>query len=103
MKVVPGTGADKGVIMYEGTLNSSLVRVAEVFSRSGMAALRGDHCGAQPPFWGRVTIAGGHLPHTAAGDAGQLMEVEVIDHFVVRRGRWMSLRERRMGWEEGRR
>lgn len=32
-------------------------------------------------------------------EAGRLMQIDVVDHIVVGRGRWVSLRERGTGFE----
>ncbi|MHB1132881.1 MAG: JAB domain-containing protein [Chloroflexota bacterium] len=31
-------------------------------------------------------------------DAGKLLGIEVLDHLVIGRGGWVSLRERRLGF-----
>ncbi|MBN2391650.1 MAG: DNA repair protein RadC [Anaerolineae bacterium] len=85
-------------VLYKGTLNSSIVRIAEVFR----GAVR-RHCAA-------IIVAHNHPsgdPSPSPEDialtqrlveAGKLMEVDVLDHMVVGRGRWVSLRERGLGW-----
>lgn len=85
-------------VLYRGTLNQSLVRIGEVFR----GAVR-RHCAA-------IIVAHNHPsgdPSPSPEDialtrqlveAGRLVEVEVVDHFVVGRGRWVSLRERGMGF-----
>jgi len=30
--------------------------------------------------------------------AGQLLDIDVLDHLVIGQGRWVSMRERRLGW-----
>jgi DNA repair protein RadC len=30
--------------------------------------------------------------------AGELMQIEVLDHLIIGQGRWISLREQRLGW-----
>jgi DNA repair protein RadC len=31
-------------------------------------------------------------------DAGKLLDIEVLDHLVIGRGRWVSMRERGLGF-----
>ncbi len=85
-------------VLYKGTLNSSLVRNAEVFR----GAVR-RHCAG-------IIVAHNHPsgdPTPSAEDialtrrlveAGKLMEIDVVDHVVVGRSRWVSLRERGGIW-----
>jgi DNA repair protein RadC len=86
-------------VLYKGTLNSSLVRIGEVFR----GAIR-RHCAA-------IIVAHNHPsgdPAPSPEDvtltrqlvaAGKLVEVDMLDHVVVGRGRFISLRERGMGFE----
>ena len=30
--------------------------------------------------------------------AGQLLEIEVLDHLIIGQGRWMSMRQQGLGW-----
>jgi DNA repair protein RadC len=30
--------------------------------------------------------------------AGELLEIEVLDHLIIGQGAWMSMREQRLGW-----
>jgi DNA repair protein RadC len=30
--------------------------------------------------------------------AGELLEIEVLDHLIIGQGTWMSMREQRLGW-----
>lgn len=87
-------------MLYKGSLNTSLVRIAEVFR----GAVRRD-CAA-------VIVSHNHPsgdPAPSPEDialtrrlvsAGKVMEVEVLDHVVVGENRYVSLRERAMGFEE---
>jgi len=89
-------------VLYKGTLNTSLVRVAEVFR----GAIR-RHCAA-------IIVAHNHPsgdPEPSPEDitltrrlieAGQLMEVDMLDHLIIGRGRHISLRERGAGFENAR-
>ncbi len=86
------------VTLYRGTLNQTAVRAAEVFREAVRA-----NCAA-------VLVAHNHPsgdPTPSADDvtmtdrlvrAGELLEVEVVDHIVMTRESALSLRERGLGF-----
>lgn len=85
--------------LYKGSLNTSLVRIAEVFR----GAVR-RNCAA-------VIVAHNHPsgdPNPSPEDvaltrrlveAGKLLEIDVLDHLVIGHNRFVSLRERALGFE----
>lgn len=84
--------------VYVGTINSSAVRVGEVFKealRTNAAALIvvHNHPSGDPtpsPEDAQVT--------RQLVEAGKLLDVDVLDHLVIGMGRWVSLRERGLGF-----
>lgn len=86
-------------VLYRGSVNTSVVRIAEVFR----GAVRRNAVG--------IIIAHNHptgdpnpSPEDIAltrriVDAGQVTEVDVLDHVIVGRTQYVSLRERGLGWE----
>ncbi len=83
--------------IYIGTVNSSNVRVAEVFKPAirknavGLIICHNHPSGDPQPS-----------PEDAAVtrqlvEAGRLVDVDVLDHLVIGQGRWISMRERRLG------
>jgi DNA repair protein RadC len=86
-------------MLYKGSLNTSLVRIGEVFR----GAVR-RNCAA-------VIVAHNHPsgdPNPSPEDvaltrrlveAGKLLEVDVLDHVVIGHNRFVSLRERGLGFE----
>lgn len=88
-------------MLYRGTVSAAPGRVAEVFReavRRGAAkvAVAHNHPSGDPaPSRDDITFT------RELVQAGRLMEIEVIDHVVIGRGpgRWVSLRERRLGFE----
>lgn len=88
----------KMVDVYRGSLNSSLVRIAEVFKeavRVNAAAIivAHNHPSGDPtpsPEDARVTAQ--------IVEAGRLLEIEVLDHLVIGERTWVSLREKRLGF-----
>ncbi len=86
--------------LYTGSLNQSTVRVAEVFKAAirencAAIAIAHNHPSGDPtpsPEDVRVT--------QAIVEAGKLLDVDVLDHVIVGRGRpsYVSLRERGLGF-----
>jgi len=84
--------------VYRGSLNSSQVRVGEVFKeaiRSNAAAIIVVHnhpSGDPSPSPEDVAIT------RAIREAGELLDVKVLDHLVIGHGRFVSLKERGLGF-----
>ena len=84
--------------VYVGSLNTSMVRVGELFKdalRWNSAALivahnhpSGDACPSPEDILITRQIV----------DAGKLLDVEVLDHLVIGRGGFVSMRERGLGF-----
>lgn len=84
--------------LYQGTLNSSVVRVAEVF-RIPIALNSA-----------AIIVAHNHpsgVPQASPEDvdvtrllvqAGTTLQIEVLDHLIIGQGRWISMHEQRLGW-----
>ena len=84
--------------VYVGSLNTSLVWVGELFRE----AIRRNAA--------TILVAHNHVKlilHITPEDvaitrsivqAGQLVDIEVLDHLVIGRGRWVSLKERGLGF-----
>jgi len=83
--------------LYKGSLNSSVVRVCELFRlplQLNSAA---------------IIVAHNHLSGSTQASpedidvtrtliqAGELLEIDVLDHLIISRGAWMSMREQRLG------
>jgi len=88
-------------ILYKGSLNTSLVRIAEVFRgaiRRNCAAVIVSHnhpSGDPNPSAEDVALT------RRLAEAGKLLEVDVLDHLVIGHNRYVSLRERGLGFDEG--
>jgi DNA repair protein RadC len=84
--------------VYVGSLNSSVVRVGEVFKeavRLNSAALIVVHnhpSGDPTPSPEDVQVT------RQLVEAGQLLDIELLDHLVIGAGRFVSMRERRLGF-----
>jgi DNA repair protein RadC len=86
--------------VYKGSVNSSQVHIGELFKpavRRNAAALIVVH---NHPS-GDPTPSPDDLAVTRAIiQAGKLLDVEVLDHIVIGQGRWVSLKERGLGFGE---
>jgi DNA repair protein RadC len=84
--------------VYVGSLNSSIVRVGEVFKealRLNSAALIVVH---NHPSGDPTPSPEDVLVTRQIVEAGQLLEIEVLDHLVIGHGRFVSMRERGLGF-----
>lgn len=82
--------ADRTV--YRGNLAGSSVRVGEVF-RDAVRACAAAIIVAHNHPSGETTPSGEDLRITAElAEAGRLLDIELLDHLVIGRGRWTSLR-----------
>jgi len=89
--------------IYHGSLNSSQVRIGELFkpaiTRMAAAVLvcHNHPSGDPTPSPDDVAVT------RAIVQAGKLMDVSVLDHLVIGGGgRWVSLKERGLGFDAGR-
>ena len=89
-----------GEPVYKGSLNQSQVRIGEVFReavRRNCAAVIVAHnhpSGDPSPSPEDVAVTRDLVA------AGRLLGIEVLDHLVIGQGRWVSLRERGLGFEK---
>ena len=91
----------KNLTIYIGSINSSAVRVGEIFKealKQNAAAIIIAHnhpSGDPTPSSEDVAVT------REIVDAGKLLGVDVLDHLVIGQGRWISLRERGLGFGGG--
>ncbi len=89
--------------VYKGSLNTSMVRISEVFrdaikENCASIIVAHNHPSGDPtpsPEDARVTrdlVA-----------AGKLLDIDVLDHLVIGRNRYISLRQKKLGFDEGQR
>lgn len=84
--------------VYIGSINSSAVRIGEVFKtalKQNAAALIVVHnhpSGDPTPSPEDIAVT------RQLVEAGKLLDVELLDHLIIGHGRWVSLRERRLGF-----
>ncbi|HLO13914.1 MAG TPA: DNA repair protein RadC [Anaerolineales bacterium] len=86
------------VEVYKGSVNSSQIRVGEVFKEairknaSAVIVVHNHPSGDPTPSPDDVAVT------RAIVQAGKLLDVEVLDHLVIGQGKWVSLKERGLGF-----
>lgn len=86
------------VEVYKGSVNSSQVRVGELFKdaiRTNASAVIVAHnhpSGDPTPSPDDVAVT------RAIVQAGKLLDIDVLDHLVIGQGKWVSLKERGLGF-----
>jgi DNA repair protein RadC len=85
-------------ILYRGSLNSSQVRVGELFrtairrNAAAVIIIHNHPSGDPAPSPDDIALT------RAIVQAGKLLDVDVLDHLVIGRGRFVSLKERGLGF-----
>ncbi len=85
--------------VYRGNVSASLVRVAEVFREAirencpAIIVVHNHPSGDPTPSEDDIIITRNLVA------AGKLLDVEVMDHVIVTQGRFLSLREKGLGFE----
>ena len=88
----------KPLEVYHGSLNTSLIRTGEVFreaikaNAAGLIVAHNHPSGDLSPSPEDVAVT------RALVEAGKLLDVEVLDHLVIGRQRFVSLKERGLGF-----
>jgi DNA repair protein RadC len=84
--------------LYIGSLNASTVRVGEIFrsaiqrNAASIIILHNHPSGDPAPSPEDVGLT------RTIVQAGKLLDIEVLDHLVIGQGRWVSLKERGLGF-----
>jgi DNA repair protein RadC len=84
--------------VYIGSLNTSLIRVGELFREAirancaSLIVLHNHPSGDPTPSPEDVAVT------RQIVEAGQLLDVEVLDHLIIGRQRFVSLKERGLGF-----
>jgi len=86
------------VEVYRGSLNSSFIRVGEIFreavrEQAAAIILAHNHPSGDPtPSPEDVAVTRTII------EAGKILDIEVLDHIVIGQGRFVSLKARRLGF-----
>ncbi len=84
--------------LYRGSLNTSVVRVGEIFreaiqaNAAGIILVHNHPSGDPSPSPEDIAVT------RAVIDAGQLLDIEVIDHLVIGGNRFVSMKRRGLGF-----
>ncbi len=87
--------------LYKGTVNSALVRPAEVFALAlkrscpAISVVHNHPSGDPTPSDEDIETT------TKLVKAGSLLEVDLLDHVVIGHGKYVSMRERGLGFKKG--
>jgi hypothetical protein len=86
------------VTVYRGSLNTSLIRVGEVYkpalrrNSSGIIVVHNHPSGDPTPSPEDVIVT------RQIVEAGNLLDVPCLDHLIIGQGRWVSLHEKGLGF-----
>jgi DNA repair protein RadC len=86
--------------VYRGSVNSSQVRVAEIFktairrNAANIIVIHNHPSGDPAPSPDDIAITRAIL------QAGELLDIKLLDHIIVGRGRFISLKERGLGFNQ---
>ena len=86
------------VEIYKGSVNSSQIRVGEIFreairrNASALIVIHNHPSGDPTPSPDDVAVT------RAIVQAGKLLDMDVLDHMVIGQGKWVSLKERGLGF-----
>ena len=87
-------------IIYRGSVNTSQVRVAEIFkaairrNATNIIVIHNHPSGDPTPSPDDIAITRAIL------QAGELLDVKLLDHIIIGRGRFISLKERGLGFNQ---
>lgn len=86
--------------IYRGTVNTAMIRIGELYKEairhnSVAIILAHSHPSGDPQPSPEDILLTRH-----AVEAGTLLDIECLDHLIIGEGRWVSLRERRLGFSQ---
>lgn len=88
----------KTVVLYNGTINSSVVRVAELFREAIRANSAGIILAHNHPSGDPSPSAEDVQVTRQTAEAGKLLNITLHDHLIIGRNRFVSMKERGLGF-----
>jgi DNA repair protein RadC len=85
-------------LVYQGSLNAAMVRVGEVFKEPVRLNSAAIICAHNHPSGEPTPSPEDVLLTRQIVEAGNLLDIDVLDHLIIGKGRWASLRERGLGF-----
>ena len=86
------------VWLYKGTLNSSVIRIGEVFHEAirrkaaAIIVLHNHPSGDPTPSLEDIRVT------RDIREAGDLLDISLLDHIIIGDGRFVSMKERKLGF-----
>lgn len=86
--------------LYQGSLNSSTVRISEVFkvairrNAASIIVVHNHPSGDPTPSTDDIVVT------RAIVEAGRLLEVDVLDHIIIGHGKFISMKEKGFGFKD---
>src|SRR5438045_1228973 len=90
-------GVIANLLLYQGTLNSSVLRIAEIFrpavtrNAAGIIICHNHPSGNGEPSQEDLKVTGQCV------EAGKLLDIELVDHIIIANRTFKSIREK-LGW-----
>jgi DNA repair protein RadC len=87
--------------VYQGSVNQAQVRVSEVFrdairqNATAIVAVHNHPSGDPTPSAADVALT------VELARAGELLDIELLDHLIIGQGRWISLKRLGLGFAKG--
>src|SRR5262249_8861921 len=87
-------------LVYQGSLNASMVRVAEIYKEpiklnSAAVIVTHNHPSGDPTPSPEDVLVTREIV-----EAGKLLDIDVLDHLVIGQGRWTSMRQKGLGFSK---
>lgn len=86
-------------MVYRGTVNSVFIRPAELFKEAVRVNAHGILLAHNHPSGSAEPSPEDERTTAAAVQAGEVLGISVLDHLVIGRGSWFSLREKGLGFD----
>jgi hypothetical protein len=86
--------------IYRGSLNTAMIRVGEVFKEAVKRNAAAMILAHQHPSGSPDPSPEDVLVTRQIVEAGKLLDIEILDHICIGQGKWVSFRERGLGFDK---